>query len=196
MSTLQERAMRIYGKSGTEKPAQQPTTEKPAQPTTAATDSPPAHHHRLYGKGGDYRHGIESYFARHEAALAQKGDKENLAKARAARADLEAFARKRNMSASDVHIALSALHDHEMHTRGQAAIEARRKRTWEQLCESHGGEQAARAALQGAAKFQEEFKAEVPYLAERMIATAAVEAPEILDVCIKHGEPVSITKEQ
>jgi hypothetical protein len=150
---------------------------------------------KFYGGNQDINHAKASFFTRHDAGLIHRGDTESLARSRQAQADLDKAASKHGMSGGDVHEALTALHEHETLPRSQAALEARRAVTWKNLCEDHGGESGARAALAKAANFQKEFAAEVPYLAERMVKTGAVEDPRVVGICAKYGSTES-TKEK
>lgn len=143
---------------------------------------------RMYGGGApDYNQPIESFFSRQESRHSYRNDKEGLAKAREARATFAAFAAKHKMTADDVRVFLSTCSDHESHPRSGEAVKALWDRTYEQMAERYGGPDARATAIANVDKFQRDLAVSNAYVAERMLATGAASAPEIVEVCAKYG---------
>jgi hypothetical protein len=170
MTTHADRAAKMYG------------TKSPAAPRAPA----PAVKSLYAGKRGDLDAPISRYYDRRESSL--RNDAEGLRKAREERKQLEAFALKRGIAVNDLDAALTALHDHDVLPRSQAAIETRRVRTKEALRLEHGGYEQSQTFLKRYVSVTDELAKEVPTLAARANATGAAEDPRIINALAHYGE--------
>lgn len=134
---------------------------------------------------------LSSYYDRRESRL--RSDAEGLKTARQERVQVEAFAKKRGISADDLHEALAALHEHDLFPKSPAAIEQRRSRTLENLRLELGGQAEAKAYIEKYVKVTAELAKEVPSLAARANATGAGEDPRIIHALAHYGETPTVT---
>jgi hypothetical protein len=156
-----------------------------AAPSATAPVRPAAPKKSIYNTDGLDRP-LSSYYDRREAKL--RSDAEGLRIARQERAQVEAFARKRGISADDLQQALSVVHEHDEWPRSQAAIEQRRTHTKEALRLEHGGVEEANAHLKRYMSVTSALAQEIPTLAARANATGAGEDPRLINVLAHYGE--------
>jgi hypothetical protein len=166
----------------------------PAGQQASATDTParPAARTLYPSKptesGASYQRHTSGYYSRRVAALNAKGDREEVAFARAEETQVEAFARKWGIQPEDVGTVLDRLRDHETFPRSKEALEKRRAQTLETLRIEFGSAEAANNALQGALRITTDLAQTIPGLATRANASGAGEDAVLLKTLAKYGD--------
>lgn len=163
------------------------TTERTVMPRSEAAK-------RIYtGGSASYGHALNSYYARRDARLNAKGDREGLEVSQRERTQLEAFAKARGMSSEDLHAALSVVLEHETFPRSPEALTQRLAQTKEALRLEHGGHEQSQAAIHKFVAFSEALAKEVPTLAHRANQTGAAQHPDLVRIGAQYA-PVSNTE--
>lgn len=126
---------------------------------------------RLYGSG--YGPALESYYSRRIAEFNRKGDRENVRKAQAERAQMEALAHKTGVPAEMLDTLLKVQHERDVFPLNDQAKESRRQQTREALRLKHGDSAVRDQVLRDYVRATSVLALELPEFAARMDATGA-----------------------